>query len=143
MRKVRVEEMKKKTKEAAKVLYARGKRKESIARVVARPGSGLVWVNEELLIGNDSRLRGLSEIFSLVPEVKFNFYARISGGGTEGQSQALKTGIARILSEVFGEETRRKFIDFDRSLIVEDVRRVEPKKFKGPKARARFTKSYR
>jgi ribosomal protein S9 len=34
-------------------------------------------------------------------------------------------------------------LEWDRSLLVEDSRRVEPKKFKGPKARARFTKSYR
>jgi ribosomal protein S9 len=32
---------------------------------------------------------------------------------------------------------------YDRFMIVDDSRRVEPKKFKGPKARARFQKSYR
>jgi small subunit ribosomal protein S9 len=125
------------------VLYARGKRKESIARVTAKPGEGLVWVNGGLLVGNDSRLISLQEVFSLVPEVKLNFFAIVSGGGVEGQGQALKTGVARILAKVGGEEIKKKFMDFDRSLLVEDVRRVEPKKFKGPKARARFTKSYR
>lgn len=132
-----------KKKAEKKILYARGKRKESIARVVARPGSGLIWVNGSLLIEGDSRLKGIQEVFSFVPEVKLNFFARIAGGGSEGQSQALKTGVARILAEVFGEDVKKKLMDFDRSLLVEDVRRVEPKKFKGPKARARFTKSYR
>jgi|YelNatPaOPRAMG01_1025707.scaffolds.fasta_scaffold24405_2 small subunit ribosomal protein S9 len=125
------------------VLYARGKRKESIARVVAKPGSGLVWVNGELLTSGDWRFKEVQEVFSLVPEVKFNFFARVSGGGVKGQVQALRTGVARILASVLGEEARKSFASFDRSLLVEDVRRVEPKKFKGPKARARFTKSYR
>lgn len=132
-------------KEAKKeVLYARGKRKESIARVTAKPGNGLIWVNGKLLTGSDSTLKGIQEVFSLIPEeVKLNFFANIYGGGVEGQAQALKTGVARILAKSLGDETRKTLMNFDRSLLVEDVRRVEPKKFKGPKARARFTKSYR
>ena len=53
------------------------------------------------------------------------------------------TGLARALASHFGGDMRKNMIEYDRSLIVEDPRRVEPKKFKGPKARARFTKSYR
>ncbi|MBI5046887.1 30S ribosomal protein S9, partial [Candidatus Micrarchaeota archaeon] len=36
-----------------------------------------------------------------------------------------------------------KFLSIDKSLLIEDTRRVESKKFHGPKARARFQKSYR
>ena len=38
---------------------------------------------------------------------------------------------------------RMECMRYDRIMLVDDPRRVEPKKFKGPKARARFQKSYR
>jgi small subunit ribosomal protein S9 len=38
---------------------------------------------------------------------------------------------------------RDAFIEFDRSLLVNDARRSEPKKWGGPGARARYQKSYR
>jgi small subunit ribosomal protein S9 len=61
-----------------------------------------------------------------------------------GQAQAARTAIARALVAALGDDDlRKRLVEFDRSLLVEDVRRVEPKKFKGPGARARFTKSYR
>ncbi len=61
-----------------------------------------------------------------------------------GQAQAARTAIANALVEYFGEmNLREKFVEIDRSLVVEDTRRVEPKKYRGPKARARYQKSYR
>jgi small subunit ribosomal protein S9 len=41
------------------------------------------------------------------------------------------------------EELRDAFMEFDRSLLVNDVRQSEPKKWGGPGARARYQKSYR
>ena len=40
-------------------------------------------------------------------------------------------------------QAKRKVIEYDRNMFAEDSRRIEPKKYKGPKARARFQKSYR
>ena len=61
-----------------------------------------------------------------------------------GQAQAARTAIANALVAYFdGMNLKEKFNSIDRSLIVDDTRRVEPKKFRGPKARARFQKSYR
>jgi small subunit ribosomal protein S9 len=61
-----------------------------------------------------------------------------------GQAQAARTAIAHALTLYFDQlNLREKFISIDRSLIIEDTRRVETKKFRGPKARARFQKSYR
>lgn len=68
----------------------------------------------------------------------------VSGGGTMGQAQAARTAIAHALVMYFDQmNLREKFISIDRSMLIEDTRRVEPKKFRGPKARARFQKSYR
>jgi len=52
--------------------------------------------------------------------------------------------VARALIGFSGDDkVKQKILQHDRFLIAEDSRRVEPKKYKGPKARARFQKSYR
>ena len=68
----------------------------------------------------------------------------VNGGGMMGQAQAARTAIANALVAFFPDmKLREKFMSIDRSLVIEDTRRVETKKFRGPKARARFQKSYR
>jgi small subunit ribosomal protein S9 len=69
---------------------------------------------------------------------------RVSGGGVSGQADAVRTAIARGLVEFNNDaELRDAFMEFDRSLLVNDVRQTEPKKWGGPGARARYQKSYR
>lgn len=48
-----------------------------------------------------------------------------------------------VVDESSKMEIRNMLIDYDRSLLVADPRRCEPKKFGGPGARARYQKSYR
>ena len=61
-----------------------------------------------------------------------------------GEAQAVRSAIAKSLIEFSGSESLKKdYMHYDRFMVVDDSRRVEPKKFKGPKARARFQKSYR
>ena len=68
----------------------------------------------------------------------------VHGGGVMGQAQAARTAIANALALYFDEQKlKEKFTHADRSLIVSDSRRVESKKYKGPKSRARYQKSYR
>ena len=68
----------------------------------------------------------------------------VMGGGQMGQAQACRVAIARALIGFSGDAgLKQKMISHDRSMVAEDSRRVEPKKYKGPKARARFQKSYR
>ena len=68
----------------------------------------------------------------------------VKGGGTSGQAQAARSALAKVLSKASASDVVKKmYMDYDRTLLVDDVRQVEPKKFKGPKARARFQKSYR
>lgn len=49
----------------------------------------------------------------------------------------------KFVDEASKQEIRNILTNFDRSLLVADPRRCEPKKFGGPGARARYQKSYR
>ncbi|MGB1437793.1 MAG: 30S ribosomal protein S9, partial [Candidatus Poseidoniaceae archaeon] len=72
-----------------------------------------------------------------------------TGGGIMGQTDAIRTAIARGLvhynggAEGIDEELRDEFLRFDRSLLVNDPRRKEPKHQLGRGARRKKQKSYR
>jgi len=148
-------EKKKSTKKAVKkskqtrFVHARGKRKRAIARATVKEGRNGVTVNGYSLNAiEDPYYREIvSEPLAFVDEdfiQKHDVSITVRGGGKMGQAQAARTALARAIVRFTGsEQTKKKMLDWDRSLLVEDSRRVEPKKFKGPKARARFTKSYR
>lgn len=139
----------KKRKKKGRVAVSRGKRKESIARATIIPGKGNVRINHIKLDAYYSN-KYVKEIARqplnyLGPEaLEIDIHVNVFGGGVMGQAQATRTAIANALVEYFSDQKlKEKFMDIDKSLLIEDVRRVEPKKFKGPKARARFQKSYR
>jgi len=136
----------KKKKKTAIVVSAR--RKEAIARVRVKEGKGIVRINSLRLdaLPNVYLKNIISEPLRLAEEYvgKLSISVNTNGGGVVGQAQAARTAIARGIVEFTGDETlKKRFLDHDRFLLVDDVRFVEPKKFKGPKARARFQKSYR
>ncbi len=134
-----------------KLLVQRGKRKEAVARASIRPavhpGKGIVRVNGLALAAFHSPVERavISEPLAIIPaSSQYDIDVATNGGGRMGQAQAARTAIARALVAVSGDdELKKRLVEYDRSLLVEDIRRVEPKKFKGPGARARFTKSYR
>ena len=75
---------------------------------------------------------------------KVDMTIKVNGGGSSAQAQAIRTAIAKCLVELDGTDVlKNELMNYDRSFLVEDPRRVEPKKFLGPKARARFQTSYR
>jgi small subunit ribosomal protein S16e len=57
--------------------------------------------------------------------------------------QAIVAFYQKYVDEVSKKEIKDMLLSYDRSLLVADPRRCEPKKFGGPGARARFQKSYR
>jgi len=129
-----------------KIFVERGKRKRAIARATAREGTGMLKINNLGINTLTSPVEReiISEPLRFVDASKMDVSVNVRGGGRMGQAQAARTAIARALVAYTGDEgLRKRLMEFDRSLLVEDPRRVEPKKFKGPKARARFTKSYR
>jgi small subunit ribosomal protein S9 len=132
-----------------KQFVARGKRKESIARASIRKGVGRVRVNSRILNSyfNNRYLVSIAhEALDYIGEKAntIDINIRVYGGGIVGQAQATRTAIANALVEFYPEDNlKEKFLGIDKSLVIEDSRRVETKKYKGPKARARFQKSYR
>lgn len=141
---------KKKTKQKTKAKSSvfRGKRKESIARASIRKGKGIVRINSVRLDALDNKYAQqiIAEPLKLVPEIasQVDISVNVSGGGQMGQAQASRVAIAHALIG-FSEDgaLKGRIVEYDRSMVAEDSRRVEPKKYKGPKARARFQKSYR
>ena len=125
-----------------------GKKKTAIARATVRDGSGRVRINSrpvELIEPEPARLKML-EPFRLAEDRRdgVDIDVRIEGGGVIGQADAARTAIARGLVEHSNDaELRDAFMEFDRSLLVNDVRQSESKKWGGPGARARYQKSYR
>ncbi|MBD3398312.1 30S ribosomal protein S9 [Candidatus Micrarchaeota archaeon] len=137
----------KKKKKSVRVEHSRGKRKRAIARATVKEGSGRIRVNSKLIssVGNRYFRSIVSEPLELLgPDgLKVDINVKVRGGGEMGQAQACRTAIAKALAQYFGEGVLAKYNEDDRYLLREDPRRVEPKKYMGPKARARDQKSYR
>ena len=120
--------------------YGTGKRKNAIARVYLRPGKG------EITLFVNKRPRQFAEYFSLdsqkntikqplfltETENKFDLFIRLDGGGTSGQAQAIRLGIARALTE-FNKELRPTLKNT--GLLTRDARIKERKKYGLLKAR--------
>jgi small subunit ribosomal protein S9 len=133
----------------AKILLASGKRKTAIARAVIREGKGRIRINKiplEIYQPELARWKIMEPILLAGDDIisKIDIDVKVEGGGVMGQAEAARMAIARALLEWTGDSTlRKKFIEYDRTMIVGDPRRTEPKKFGGRSARARRQKSYR
>jgi small subunit ribosomal protein S9 len=69
---------------------------------------------------------------------------KVSGGGFMGQAEAARMAVANgLLRWTKSTHLRTVFTEYDRTMIVGDSRKKEPKKFGGPGARAKDQKSYR
>lgn len=126
-----------------------GKKKEAVARATVKEGEGRVRVNSrpiELVEPESARLKMMEPFRIAGDDVRDDVDVEINveGGGYAGQADAVRTAIARGLVDWSGDaELREAFMEFDRSLLVNDSRHKEAKKFGGPGARARYQKSYR
>ncbi|WP_255194329.1 30S ribosomal protein S9 [Natronobeatus ordinarius] len=126
-----------------------GKKKTAVARATVRDGEGRVRINSqpiELVEPEMSRLKMLEPFRIAGDELRdgIDIDVRVEGGGISGQADAVRTAIARgIVQHMNDAELRDAYMEFDRSLLVNDVRQSEPKKWGGPGARARYQKSYR
>lgn len=139
------------SKKAAKSVFVKSKRKTSVARAYVSAGTGRITVNSfslDTLEPKELREEILEPMrtFPAVNEIAKSVDVKVSvhGGGQSSQAQAVRGAITKGLIGYSGDDAlRRELLNYDRSMLVDDPRRVEPKKFKGPKARARFQKSYR
>jgi small subunit ribosomal protein S9 len=131
-----------------KIVITSGKRKTAIAKAVVRDGVGRVRINKIPLEIYQPELARLTIMEPLIIAKdlakKVDIDVTVNGGGVMGQAEAARTAIARGLVEWSGdEELRKAYLQYDRYLLVNDVRRKEPKKQGGRGARKRRQTSYR
>ncbi|MFH1615910.1 MAG: 30S ribosomal protein S9 [Planctomycetota bacterium] len=124
--------------------WGTGRRKSSVARVRLRPGKGELVINKSKLNKYFSRTQDRDTVVAPLKAVngenRFDIFVNVKGGGTTGQSGAIRLGIARALKT------------FDASLLsalregghlTRDPRMVERKKPGQAGARKRFQFSKR
>ncbi len=121
-----------------------GRRKTSVARVYLRSGNGKIVVNKRPLdeyFPLAWRRNLLLKPLTITENMdKFDLVINARGGGSTGQAEAIKLGIARALVK-YDEELKKPLRDAD--LMTRDPRMVERKKYGQPKARKRFQFSKR
>lgn len=124
--------------------YATGRRKNAIARVWVKPGSGKVTINsrEEAVYFARPVLRMILRQPLVVSgrETQFDVVATVVGGGLSGQAGAVRHGIARAL---VAYEPELKPVLKKHGFMTRDSRMVERKKFGKAKARRSFQFSKR
>ena len=123
--------------------YGTGRRKTAVARVYLRPGSGDYKVNgrpfDEYFVTEAQRASARQPLLSTDTAATFNVVANVSGGGVNGQADAMKLGLARALMQ-FNAELRKKLKA--EGMVTRDSRGKERKKYgqKGARKRFQFSK---
>ncbi|WP_445678631.1 30S ribosomal protein S9 [Radicibacter daui] len=124
--------------------YGTGRRKDAVARVWIKPGSGKITINgkDQIVYFGRPVLRMLLEQpFEIVSrENQFDVVATVKGGGLSGQAGALRHGISRALNNY---EPALHTALKKAGLLTRDDRTVERKKYGRAKARRSFQFSKR
>ncbi len=134
---------------AKKVLVVSGKRKTAVARAFIKPGVGRIRINRvpvENFEPEIAREKIMEPLLQAGQDVwkQLDIDVKTSGGGYMGQAEAARMAVANaLLKWTKSSHLRTVFAEYDRTMIVGDSRRKEPKKFGGPGARAKEQKSYR
>ena len=118
------------------LVQSTGRRKEAVARVRLRPGTGTITVNKRTLedyFPSDTHRMVITEPLRLTETTEtYDVDATLHGGGVTGQAGALRLGIARALIEVDPEQrSALKRAGF----LTRDAREKESKKYGLKKAR--------
>ena len=124
--------------------YATGKRKNAVARVWVKPGSGKITVNGKEFTEYFGRpvLQMIVQqpIYAAARDGQFDIIATVSGGGLSGQAGALRHGISKALT--YYEPGLRGVLK-KLGFLTRDSRVVERKKYGKRKARRSFQFSKR
>ena len=130
-----------------KIIHTSGTRKRAVARATLKPGNGEIRINNKLIDHYEPefvRLK-LQEPLILAGDIAKQVSIRVNvfGGGYNSQTEASRLAIAKALSK-FDKKLEKIFLNYDRQLLVADVRRKETHKpNRHGKARSKVTKSYR
>lgn len=133
-----------------------GRKKTAVAVALVKTGKGQVRINGcpiTTVKPDILRVKVYEPLLLLGTDKwkKVDIRLRVKGGGYTSQIYALRQAIAKgivayyqkYIDEASKKEVKDMLMAYDRSLIVADPRRCEPKKFGGRSARSRFQKSYR
>ncbi len=131
-----------------RVIVTTGKRKTSLAKATVKDGAGRIRINGqplEVYQPEVARLRILEPLIIFGEGWKrYDIRVRVHGGGFMSQADAVRMAVATGLVKMSQDfEARSRMLEHDRTMVVGDPRRTEPKKFGGPSARSRYQKSYR
>jgi len=124
--------------------YATGRRKDAVARVWIKPGTGKVTVNgrdQEIYFARPTLRLVLNQPFGVTErEGQYDVIATVKGGGLSGQAGAVKHGISQALTKY--EPALRSTVKAE-GFLTRDSRTVERKKYGKAKARKSFQFSKR
>ncbi len=124
--------------------YATGRRKDAIARVWLKPGSGKIVVNgreQEVYFARPTLRLVINQPFDVSGrEGQYDVIATVVGGGLSGQAGAVKHGIAQALTRY---EPALRSVVKQAGFLTRDSRVVERKKYGRAKARRSFQFSKR
>lgn len=124
--------------------YATGRRKDAVARVWIKPGSGKVTVNgrdQEIYFARPTLRLVINQPFSVTDRIgSYDVIATVKGGGLSGQAGAVKHGISQALTKY--EPALRSAVKAE-GFLTRDSRAVERKKYGKAKARKSFQFSKR
>ncbi|MBI2530276.1 MAG: 30S ribosomal protein S9 [Candidatus Diapherotrites archaeon] len=141
-------EQKASKKARRKGVVTKARRKTAIAHAILRKGTGKIRVNRMLLGIVQPRYVQLliKEPITLAGELANDIDVDVSvkGSGQMAQAVAARGAIAKALvAYTNSPKLKKEFLDYNRMLIVDDIRQTEPKKPLGKGARAKKQKSKR
>lgn len=126
-----------------------GKRKMAVAKATLTEGTGKITINKynykNLHVFDKLKIEEPLRIYQeLVGPISFDVAITVRSGGEKGQVEASRVALSRAIIEFAkSSDLKKAFIDYDRSLLVADVRRKETYKPGDSKARRKRQKSYR
>ena len=124
--------------------YATGRRKDAVARVWLKPGTGKITVNgrdQEVYFARPTLRLIINQVFDIADRKgQYDVVATVSGGGLSGQAGAVRHGISTALTRY--EPALRTTVKRE-GFLTRDPRVVERKKYGRAKARRSFQFSKR
>ena len=124
--------------------YATGRRKDAVARVWLKPGTGKIIVNgrdQEVYFARPTLRLVINQVFDIADRKgQYDVVATVSGGGLSGQAGAVRHGISTALTRY--EPALRTTVKRE-GFLTRDPRVVERKKYGKAKARRSFQFSKR
>ena len=124
--------------------YATGRRKDAVARVWLKPGTGKIVVNgrdQEVYFARPTLRLVINQVFDVAERAgQYDIVATVKGGGLSGQAGAVRHGISQALAKF--EPALRSAVKAA-GFLTRDPRVVERKKYGRAKARKSFQFSKR